>query len=300
MTPGAATLPLPRHAQQALRLLATLLTVVLVVGLGSVGTSDAPRPEYHHYVALGDSYTAAPFVPLTDVAYGCYRSSNNYPHLVAEALHIEDLRDRSCTGAQTRDLLGRQTTSDGQQVPPQLGALTPDTDLVTIGLGANNFHLYARMATVCRKMRRICPLADQRDELGHIVDLLRPALVESLQLVRDRAPDARVLLVSYPRLLPPTGDCPRLPRMRPQDRATFRGINLRLREEMRAAANEAGVEFVDFYAASEGHDVCSRHPWIQGRVGSSRHGAALHPLPAGQAALARLIERTLRTAPPRG
>jgi hypothetical protein len=86
--------------------------------------------------------------------------------------------------------------------------------------------------------------------------------------------------------------------MRPRDRATFRAINLRLREGMRAAAKDAGVEFVDFYAASSGHDVCSRHPWIQGRVGSSRHGAALHPLPAGQAALARMIERVLRTAPP--
>ena len=32
---------------------------------------------------MGDSFTAAPFVPLTDVAYGCYRSSNNYPSLLA-------------------------------------------------------------------------------------------------------------------------------------------------------------------------------------------------------------------------
>ena len=42
------------------------------------------------YVALGDSYTAAPFVPLTDVASGCYRSSNNYPRLLAAALHIDE------------------------------------------------------------------------------------------------------------------------------------------------------------------------------------------------------------------
>ncbi len=85
--------------------------------------------------------------------------------------------------------------------------------------------------------------------------------------------------------------------MRPQDRATFREVNLRLREEMRAAADEAGVEFVDFYAASAGHHVCARNPWIQGRIGSSRRGAALHPLAAGQSALARLIEQTLRTEP---
>ncbi len=107
-----------------------------------------------------------------------------------------------------------------------------------------------------------------------------------------------MLLVGYPKLLPSRGDCARLPRMRPQDRATFREMNLRLRYAMRDSAAEAGVEFVDFYETSIGHDVCSRHPWVQGRVGSSRRGAALHPLPSGQAALARMIEGVLRREPP--
>lgn len=291
-------LPLPQTPQQVLRLLAALLTVLLVLLLGSVGASDRARPAYHHYVAMGDSFTAAPYVPLTDVAYGCFRSSNNYPHQLASALHIDDLRDRSCSGAQTKDLSGRQRTARGMAVPPQFGALSGETDLVTVGIGANNGHLYARMATVCRRSTRICPLYDQRDSLGGIVDRLRASLVPALEQVKELAPNARVLLVGYPQMLPARGDCPRLPRMRPQDRSTFRSMNLRLRQEMRGAAAEAGVEFVDFYAVSQGHDICSRHPWVQGRVGSSRQGAALHPLPAGQAALARMIEQVLRREPP--
>jgi len=250
-------------------------------------------------VAMGDSFTAAPYVPLNDVAYGCNRSSNNYPHLVAQALHIEDLKDRSCTGAQTVDLYDRrQLTSSGQSVAPQFTALSAETDLVTVGIGANNGRLYAKMATVCRKMTKVCPLYDQRDQLRAIVDQLQPELVATLGKVRELAPDARVLLIGYPKLLPQRGDCQRLPRFRAQDRSTFRSMNFRLRLAMREAAAEAGVEFVDFYAASIGHDVCARHPWVQGRVGSSRRGAALHPLPAGQAALARLIERTLSADPP--
>ena len=67
---------------------------------------------------------------------------------------------------------------------------------------------------------------------------------------------------------------------------------------MRAAARASKVEFVDFYAASYRHNVCAPHPWIQGRIGSYRKGAALHPLPAGQAALARMIEQALRYPPP--
>jgi lysophospholipase L1-like esterase len=294
------SLHLPRTPHQALRVFAAVTTVALVVLLGSVSSPEQDGPTYHHYVALGDSFTAAPFVPLGDVAYGCYRSTNNYPRLVARALHIDDVQDRSCSGAQTDDLAGSQVTSDGMRVPPQLAALTGETDLVTVGIGANNHRLYAKMATVCRRTTRICPLDDQRAELDWIVDQLRPALVPALAQIRDQAPKARVLLVGYPRFLPPRGDCARLPRMRPQDRRTFREINLGLREEMRAAAAEAGVEFVDFYAASAGHDICSRHPWIQGRVGSRRQGAALHPLPAGQAALARLIQRVLQQEPRAG
>ncbi len=272
---------------------------LLVVLLGGFGSRGQAGPTYHHYVAMGDSFTAAPYVPLSDVAYGCNRSSNNYPHLVAEALRIDDLEDRSCTGAQTVDLYGRrQVTASGQSVPPQFGALSATTDLVTVGIGANNGRLYARMATVCRKMTTICPLYDERDQLRAIVDQLQPELVPTLVEIRRLAPNARVLLIGYPKLLPARGDCPRLPRMRPQDRATFRAMNLQLRYAMRDSARVAGVEFVDFYRISLGHDVCSRHPWVQGRVGSNHRGAALHPLPSGQAAMARTLEAVLRRDPP--
>ena len=289
-------LHLPQTPRQVLRVAAALTTVVLVILLGSVGTSERSRPAYHHYVALGDSFTAAPFVPVTDVAYGCYRSSNNYPNRLASLLHIEDLKDRSCSGAGTAELVRRQTTRGGMSVPPQLNALSERTDLVTVGIGVNNNHLYARMATVCRRSPRICRLHDKRHVLGSMVDEVRPALVPALELIKERAPNARVLLVGYPKMLPPRGGCPRLPPMRGLDRGTFRDISLRLRYGMRDAARDAGVEFVDFYAVSAGHDICSRHPWVQGRVGN-RKGAGMHPLAAGQAALARTIEQTLRVEP---
>lgn len=291
-------LPHPQTPHQALRLVAAAVTVVLVLLLGSVGAKDPVRPAYDHYVAMGDSYTAAPYVPLTDVARGCYRSSNNYPHLLANATHIDELQDRSCSGAQTTDLTVRQRTVLNLRVPPQFDALSKRTDLVTLGIGANNGRLYARIATNCRRSRTICRLYDDRDTLRGIVDQLGATLTATLDQVKDLAPNARVLLVGYPKLLPPRGDCDRLPRMRPQDRATFRDINLRLRLQMLQAAKDAGVEFVDFYAASYSHNVCARHPWIQGRVGNYRLGAALHPLPAGQAALARMIEQILRRPAP--
>ena len=46
------------------------------------------------YVALGDSYTAGPLIPTTDLAGGCARSDHNYPTLVADAVEREDVRRR--------------------------------------------------------------------------------------------------------------------------------------------------------------------------------------------------------------
>jgi lysophospholipase L1-like esterase len=282
---------------------AALLAAAVIIALGlsaSLGSSGRGTPSYHRYVALGDSFSAAPFVPLTDIAYGCYRSTNNYPHLLADAMHIEHLEDHTCTGADTDDMLRRQVTARGMSVPPQLRGLSRYTDLVTIGLGFNNFHLYARMNTVCRESRRVCPLYDQRHTLRSIVDQVGPALVSVVEQVKDRAPSARILLVTYPRLLPARGTCPALPTFRPQDRSTYRSVQVHLRAQMRAAAQETHVEFIDFYTASIGHDICARHPWVQGKVGSRYRGAALHPLAAGQRALARIIEDRLRRPPAGG
>ncbi|KQT91638.1 hypothetical protein ASG49_11650 [Marmoricola sp. Leaf446] len=284
----------------ARRLVAAVLTVLVLLWLGSLGSTDEPEPTYTRYVSMGDSFTAAPFVPVNDIAYGCYRSSNNYPSQLARALGVREHVDRSCSGARTLDLVGSQRTARGSRVPPQMEALTPETDLVTIGIGANNYRLYARLATVCRKLTTVCPLDDQRALFVRILERLRPALVSTLTEVQRRSPRARVVLVGYPRLLPAQGDCRRLPRMRPQDRATFRDVNERLVEEMAAAAEQVGVEYADFYTASQGHDICSRSPWVQGRVGDGRVAAALHPLRAGQDALADLLEERLRRPPSDG
>ena len=290
------SLRLPQTPRQVLRIVAALTTVIIVILLGSVGTSERSRPTYHHYVALGDSFTAAPFVPLTDVAYGCYRSSNNYPNRLASLLHIEDLKDRSCSGARTAELVGSQTTRGGMSVPPQLDALSERTDLVTVGIGVNNHHLYARMATVCRRSPGSAgstTSASARLERRPGPARARPGPRSDQGAGAERAGAPRGL----PEDAAVRGGCPRLPRMRGLDRGTFRDISLRLRYGMRDAAREAGVEFVDFYAVSAGHDICSRHPWVQGR--RNRKGAGLHPLAAGQAALARTIEQTLRVEPRR-
>jgi lysophospholipase L1-like esterase len=108
--------------------------------------SSAPAGRFASYVALGDSYTAAPLVPTTDLADGCLRSDHNYPTLLAKRLHVRHFTDVSCSGATTGDLTHRQHTYRQASVPPQLRAVHRDTDLVTVGIGGNDFDLFGTLA----------------------------------------------------------------------------------------------------------------------------------------------------------
>ena len=47
---------------------------------------DPPPDEVTEYVAIGDSYTAAPVVPITDLENPCLRSNHNYPNLIEDEL----------------------------------------------------------------------------------------------------------------------------------------------------------------------------------------------------------------------
>ena len=102
------------------------------------------------YVAMGDSYTAAPLRPRPDRPQACMRSKRNYPRLVVSQLDNTKLKDVSCSGASTISVLGNQgfDTSDVVR-PPQMEAVTSDTDLVTVSIGANDFRLFNSMIYEC-------------------------------------------------------------------------------------------------------------------------------------------------------
>ena len=100
--------------------------------------AQAGAASFHKYVALGDSYTAVgDLLQPSDGPLGCFRSTVNFPHDLASALHVADLVDASCGGAVTSDMTGPQSVIGGTN-PAQFDSLTPDTDLVTVGIGGND------------------------------------------------------------------------------------------------------------------------------------------------------------------
>ena len=258
-------------------------------------------PAFEEYVALGDSFTAAPFVPTTDVANGCFRSDGNYPSLVAARIDVGRLVDVSCSGADTGDLTSRQATVREATVPPQLSALSPRTDLVTLGIGGNDFSLFTTLVHTCTGLRSTDPqgspctdrLAAQGVALDQRLDRVGERVAAAVEEIRARSPQARVLLVGYPRIAPADGTCPqRLPFAAGDYELAIR-VTRGLDRALRDAARSTGAEFVEMYAPSRGHSACSDQPWVNGQ-GTDRDAAlAYHPLPAGQEAVADAVVEEL-------
>jgi lysophospholipase L1-like esterase len=262
---------------------------------GATPEGDLALASPHRYVALGDSFTAAPLVPQTELETGCFRSDGNYPSLLADALGLR-LTDVSCAGASTRHLVRRQSTVREATAPPQLRVLDDRTDLVTLGIGGNDFGLFSGLVQACLQLRSSdptgapCATSSLGERLVSRIPSIGRNVERALERIERRAPNARVILVGYPRIAPADGACPRELPFADGD-VTFGDRVLReLDAALRGAADAAGVEYLDLYTASAGHDVCSPRPWVNGRQTQPGVALAFHPLADGARATATLLE----------
>lgn len=276
------------------RFLLTALMAGLAVALAALltGCDDASGSgdDTFEYVALGDSFTAT---GLPESSGACQRSTQNYPQLIAHEHPDWVLVDVSCGGASSADMVGSQEVNDTVQ-PPQFDALGEDTDLVTVSLGGNDFDVYWAFLYRCTQLATQDPDGDpcRRHNGGAVeghMDEIRAGLVEVLEGIAGRAPDARVLFVGYPRLLPDKGSCPGRVPVAAGDVDYVREMHALLVQAQADAAAAAGVEYVDLYTPSRGHDICSRKPWINDWTDGPEGAYNFHPMPAHQRAVADLV-----------
>lgn len=263
----------------------------------ATGSPASAPTAYDRYVALGDSYTAAPLVPPTDTSTTCLRSGVNYPALVAEAMAGTELTDVSCSGAATENMTAPQRGMTGA-VPPQFDALRRGTDLVTIGLGGNDDGLFAAVLGQCTELASSDPTGSPcsarfEGQTDASLDEIRSNLADVVSGVRERSPKARILLVGYPQIVPESGSCDDLP-LAEGDYVFARQVNEDLNEAVEEAAGDTEAEYVDIWEPSAGHDICGDEPWINGRVTSAERALAYHPLAVEQRAVADLVLERLR------
>jgi lysophospholipase L1-like esterase len=256
------------------------------------------------YVSLGSSFAAGPGIkPQLDKAAG--RSARNYARLVAEALEL-DLVDVTYSGATTANILSEPQ----DEAPPQIDAVGPETDLVTVTVGGNDldyigtFIRGSLMNTLARPVGLIAKRLGNRirarvsylkDESEY--DAAADSLTEIVTRIRESAPRSRMLLVDY---LTVAGPATR-PRLDvPLNEEQLPSVVLMaegLAGAFAKAAERTGAELITASSASLDHAVGSPEPWTTGFRFGPLGGVPYHPNEAGMRAVADLIINHLRTRP---
>lgn len=276
--------------------------VAALVGVTVGQTQAGAASGFQRYVALGDSYASGPLIPNQSLdPAGCGRSDHNYAGDLTRSLGIPTLVDVTCGGADTSDMTAAQSVPLGGTNQPQFDALTPDTDLVTITIGGNDIGFTSILET-CAEESFTNPFgnpcqshftAGGTDQLAAAVSAAAPKVAATLAGIRQRAPQATVVVVGYLRILPPSGGCwPTVP-IAAGDVAYLDGVEHELNAMLGAQAAAAGDVFVD-PGETTGHDACQPESarWVEGIVPTNLAFPA-HPNAAGMTEVASLLQTAL-------
>jgi len=280
------------------RLAASLAAAATAVGVIAAAPPSSAATTGLRYVAMGDSYSAASGVQPPDPSAPpqCIRSIRNYPHVVAGKTGAQ-LTDVTCGAAKTSDYF----TSQEQGVAPQLQALKSDTQLVTMTIGGNDSNVFIDSIVECGAAG--ASTAGQgspcKDRYGSsFEDTIRtttyPALVRALKAVHAKSPHARVAILGYPWILPPTVGCFDKMPIATGDVPYLHHEQWTLNDAVRRAAAATGSISVDMNKVSTGHDACKALGvrWIE-PVLQGTNPVIVHPNALGEAELAAQTMKVL-------
>ncbi|MFI8527394.1 SGNH/GDSL hydrolase family protein [Promicromonospora sukumoe] len=246
--------------QRLFRVLAAVAATSLVtVGLvttpaapSSASQSSAAQSAAGSYVALGDSYSSGTGT-RSYIADGteCLRSTYAYASLTAAAKGYS-LNFRACSGAVVSDV----TSS-------QLSALTSTTTYVTISVGGNDAG-FADVLTECALPAWASDCAGAVAGARSFISSALPGRLSTLYAsIRTRAPNAKVVVVGYPKIFMGE-DCNVATFFSPEDEAALNDAVVLINSVTRSAASARGFTFVDPVSRFTGHAVCDSTEWING------------------------------------
>jgi hypothetical protein len=336
-----------------------LRTRALAVGLALAATALVPSgsagaADQYEWAALGDSYTAGGLVgdpqpALGDASRdGCDRTSDAYPGVVEREKadfppgKFVNLTNVSCGNATIANVATQKQTpvspvqplaAGWPAVDPQItrAGLNEQTDVVTVGVGGNSLP-FGGMLLKCLELGAVgksCrdhytnPPGDE-ESLQNKLARVQDEYIEMLAQVHQAAPNAKVITVGYPAVLPDeAADCGR-PLLTELGSITHADVDwLRddvlkpLNSTIQRVASFFGDAYVDVYSSSVGHDACqpAGTKWVEGICGDAedywparipntllncapigKRATLVHPNAAGHANTANHVERAIRIA----
>jgi lysophospholipase L1-like esterase len=249
-------------------------------------SQDAPAAAVAQgakYVALGSSFAAGPGV-VAQLGV-CGRSDHNYSNLVADALGLT-LTDVSCNGATTANIV--DTPQNG--AAPQIDAVSRETALVTVTIGGNDIRFTSStFACAGTAQDEHCTANLDQAMINEAVNQLPAELGAMLDAVKAKAPQAIIVLVTYPRVFPSdAASCSEL-ELSADDTAYLAALGQRLEDAFVSATSSRQSLIADAYVRAEGHGPCATDErWVNG-ASVADTGARFHPTAKGHIEMARLV-----------
>ena len=251
---------------RTLRPVRTATAVLLAIAALVLALASPAAAAGVHYVALGDSYSSGVGAgDYTSASGDCDRSPNAYSALWAAAHSPTAYTSVACSGA---------TTSDVES--SQLSALSSTTTLVSITIGGNDENFSGIMqdcnldgTSTCVKEVTAAEV-DARAHLGGKLDTL-------FSRISARAPNARVVVLDYPRFYDLAKSCIGLST---SSRTAIDGGIDTLAGIQSAAAKRHGFTFADVRGAFGGHEICDSNRWLHS-VNFTQLGESYHPTADG-------------------
>ncbi|WP_369356185.1 SGNH/GDSL hydrolase family protein [Streptomyces sp. cg2] len=237
-----------------------------LTGAGAAAASQLPAAG--GYVALGDSYSSGVGASDYDSGSGsCKRSTRAYPALWAAAHHPSSFAFTACSGARTGDV-----------VSGQLGPLNSATNLVSITIGGNDAG-FADTMTTCNLQGESACLARIAQARTYIDNTLPGKLDTVYTAIKNKAPNAHVVVLGYPRFYELDGDC--AVGLTEKSRAAVNAAADDIDGVIAKRAADHGYAFADVNPAFAGHELCSGSPWLHSVTYPVDE--SYHPTAAGQA-----------------
>ncbi|MDG4793002.1 SGNH/GDSL hydrolase family protein [Micromonospora sp. WMMD1082] len=231
-----------------IRLLAILgsLAATAAVVLAAAPATAAGRGDT--YVALGDSHSSGVGAPPYTDPSTCVRSEKAYAPLYAAARRIKSFDFAACAGAVTADL------------EKQLDRVGRSTRLVTLTIGGNDIGFGSGVATCLSGTEADCAAAAEASRRFSRTEL-PGRLDRAYKTVLARAPQARLVVLSYPRFFENTPDCPQVP-LSLTKRAAINAAVDTLNSVIRERVARTRATFADVQDIFTGHALCGSDPWL--------------------------------------
>ncbi|MGW6915227.1 SGNH/GDSL hydrolase family protein [Kitasatospora sp. NPDC054939] len=246
----------------------SVAALAVVLTLTTLFTASAANAAAVNYVALGDSYSAGVGAGsyLADSG-SCKRSTNAYPYLWKKAHAPSSFTFVACSGARTGDVLNNQ-----------LSALNSGTTLVSISIGGNDAGFASTMQTCVLESDSAC-LSAVATAKNYATTTLPGKLDQVYSAIRAKAPNARVVVMGYPRLYKVGGSC--IFGIGDTKRAAINSAADLLNEVIAKRAANAGNAFGDVRSIFGTHEICgSGTTWLHSTTWPVDD--SYHPKAAGQ------------------